>query len=64
MQKKNELIELRNKRIEGVMLRSRSQYEDFGEKPSNYFFDLENWNYNAKVMNKIVNQKGEEFFKT
>ena len=37
-QKKNELIELRNKKIEGVMLRSRSRYEDLGEKPSNYFF--------------------------
>ena len=62
--KKNEFIELRNKKFEGVMLRSRSRYEDLGEKPSNYFFNLENRNYNNKVMNKLVNEKGEEFFET
>ena len=64
MQKKNEFIELRNKIIEGVMLRSRSRYEDLGEKPSNYFFNLENRNYNNKVINKLVDEKGEEFFET
>ena len=64
MQKKNEFIELRNKRIEGVMLCIRSRYEDLGEKPSNYFFNLENRNYNNKVMNKLVNEKGQEFFET
>ena len=64
VQKKNEFIELRNERIEGVMLRSRRRYEDLGEKPSNYFFNLENRNYNNKVMNKLVNEKGEEFFET
>ena len=64
VQKKNEFIELRNKRIEGVMLRSRSRYEDLGEKPSNYFFNLENRNYNNKVMNELVNEKGEEFIET
>ena len=42
------------------MLRSQS----LGEKPSNYFFNLENRNYNNKVMNKLVNEKGEEFFET
>ena len=46
------------------MLRSRSRYEDLGEKPSNYFFNLENRNYNNKVMNKLVNERGEEFFET
>ena len=46
------------------MLRSRSRYEDLGEKPLNYFFNLENRNYNNKVMNKLVNEKGEEFFET
>ena len=46
------------------MLRSRSRYEDLGEKSSNYFFYLENRNYNNKVMNKLVNERGEEFFET
>ena len=44
------------------MLRSRSWYEDLGEKPSNYFFNLENMNYNNKVMNKLVKEIGEEFY--
>ena len=46
------------------MLRSRSRYEDLGEKPSNYFFNLENRNNNNKVINKLVDEKGEEFFET
>ena len=46
------------------MLRSRSQYEDLGEKSSNFFFNLENRNYNKKVMNELVNENGEEFFET
>ena len=58
VQKKKEFIELRNKRIEGIILPSQSRYEDLGEKPSNYFFNLENRNYNNKVMNKLVNEKG------
>ena len=63
MQKNNEFIELRNTRFEGVMLRSQSSY-DLGEKPSNYFFDLENRNYNDKIMNKLVKGMGEEVFET
>ena len=63
VQKKNEFIEMRDDNIEGVMLPSWSQYEDLGEKPSSYFFDLENRNYNNKVMNKLVNENGEEFMK-
>ena len=46
------------------MLSSRSQYEDLGEEPSNYFFNLGNRNYNNKVMYKLVNEKGEEFFES
>ena len=64
VQMKNEFIELRNDNIEWVMLRSWSSYEDLGELPSNYFFDLENRNYNNKVMNKLVNENGEEFYET
>ena len=46
VQKKTEFIELRNKKNEGAMLRSQSQYKDLGEKPSNYFFILAKRNYN------------------
>ena len=36
--KKETLIEIRKEKIEGVMLRSRSRYQDLGEKPSKYIF--------------------------
>ena len=39
-------------------------YEDLGEKPSNYYFNLENRNYDNKVMNKLINEKGEELYET
>ena len=37
-QKKERLNQIRNEKLEGVMLRSRSRYEDLGEKPTNYYF--------------------------
>ena len=46
------------------MLRSRSRYEDLGEKPSKYFFNLESRNYTNKVMNKIIDENGLEFTET
>ena len=36
--KKSLLNEIQKEKIEGVLLRSRSRYEDLGEKPSRYFF--------------------------
>ena len=36
--KKEQLVEIRKDKIEGVMLRSRCRYQDLGEKPSKYFF--------------------------
>ena len=44
------------------MLRSQSWYDDLGEKPSIYLFNLENRIYNSEVMNKLVNEKGGAFF--
>ena len=38
VQKQNQLINVRNEKIEGVMLRSNCRYMDLGEKPTNYFF--------------------------
>ena len=59
--KKNTLAELRQNKIEGVMLRSRCRYEDLGEKPSGYFLNLESRNYTNKVMTKIVDESGNEY---
>ena len=47
-----------------MMLRSRSRYEDLGEKPTKYFFNLEKRNYTSKIIHKLVNSDGEEFRRT
>ena len=36
--KKTMLYDIQKDKIEGMMLRSRSRYEDLGEKPTQYFF--------------------------
>ena len=56
VQKQNELVNLRNEKIEGVMLRSKCRYMDLGEKPTNYFFSLETRNYTSKVINKLIDE--------
>ena len=54
VQKQNQLINVRNEKLEGVMLRSKCRYMDLGEKPTNYFFNLENRYYTSKVINKLI----------
>ncbi|MEW8548783.1 MAG: reverse transcriptase domain-containing protein, partial [Candidatus Thiodiazotropha sp.] len=61
IEKKNTLAELRQNKIDGVMLRSRCRYEDLGEKPTGYFLNLENRNYTNKVITKIIDESGNEF---
>ena len=62
--KKTMLYDIQKDKNEGMMLRSRSRYEDLGEKPTQYFFNLEKRNYTSKVIHKLVNEDGEEFTKT
>ena len=62
--KKTMLYDIQKDKIEGMMLRSRSRYEDLGEKPTQYFFNLEKRNYTSKVIHKLVNEDGEKFTKT
>ena len=42
------------------MLRSRSRYQDLGEKPTKYFLGLENRHYTNKVMSKIIDSNNVE----
>ena len=44
------------------MLRSRCRYQDLGEKPSKYFLKLENRNFTNKVMTKLVDEDGSEYY--
>ena len=45
------------------MLRSKCRYQDLGEKPTNYFFILENRNFTSNVINKLV-EDGVEYTNT
>ena len=46
------------------MTRSRCRYEDLGEKPSSYFFNLEKRNFTNKVITKIIENDGHESITT
>ena len=62
--KKTTLNDIQKEKIEGMMLRSRTRYEDLGEKPTKYFLNLEKRNYTSKIIHKLINSDGEEFTKT
>ena len=62
--KKSSLNEIQKEKIEEVMLRSRSRYEDLGEKPTRYLFNLEKRNYTSKVIHKLIDEDGDEFTET
>ena len=64
MRKKESLADIRKKKTEGVMFRSRCRYGDLGEKPTKYFLSLENRNYQDKVIQHLVDENGEEVDKT
>ena len=59
--KKSSLNEIQKEKIEGVMLRSRSRYEDLATR---YFFNLEKRNYTSKVIHKLIDEDGDEFTET
>lgn len=63
-EKKNRLYDIRKNIIEGVMLRSRCRYEELGEKPTSYFFNLEKRNFTNKVITKIIAEDGQECIKS
>ena len=63
-EKKTRLEEIRKKKIEGVMLRSRCRYADMGEKPTKYFLNLESRNFTSKVITKIIDTNDVEYVNT
>ena len=50
--------------MEGVMIRAKVRWIEEGEKPTNYFCNLENRNYTSKIMKSIITNTGEETFDT
>ena len=60
--KKNLLQEIREKKIKGMMIRSRLQWLQDGEKPSKYFCGLENRNFVSKRMSFIETDNNDILF--
>ena len=52
------LYDIQKDNIEGMMLCSRSRYDDLGENPTHFFFNLEKRKHTSKVIHKLVNEYG------
>ena len=61
---KQELVAIRDKRMEGVLLRSRARWIADGEKLTKYFCGLEKRNYISKQMTKLTLNNGEEIYES
>lgn len=57
--KRKELYDLRQKKMEGVKIRSRAKWITEGEKVSKYFCNLENRNFISKSMNNLISNNGD-----
>jgi len=53
-----ELEEIRNKKIQGTMIRSKARWYELGEKPTSYFSNLENRNHANKTIFQLLNDDG------
>ena len=62
--KNQKLEDLRQKKMEGVMIRSRARWVRDGEKITKYFCGLEKRNYVSKQMSKLVRRNGSVIDKT
>ena len=60
--KKILLQEYREKKIRGMIVRSRLQWLEDGERPSRYFCNLENRNFSSKKMCFLINDNGDPIF--
>ena len=56
--KKQNLLDIRKKKVDGMILRSRSRWIQDGEKASKYFCNLEKRNFVQKCMNVLEREDG------
>ena len=56
---KDELEQLRKKKIEGIAIRCRANWINDGEKPTRYFCNLENRHFINKTVSFLEKQNGE-----
>ena len=60
---KTELFEIRQEKLKGHIIRSKSEYIDKGEKPTKFFCGLEKHNYVSKSMPKLEMTDGTILYK-
>ena len=56
---KSQLISIRESNVKGKVIRSRAQWLQVGEKPIQYFCNLEHKNYVDKTIRKIAKENDE-----
>ena len=56
--KKQELEKIRGYKLKGHLVRSRLKWLDEGEKPTNFFCNLEKQNFTEKTINKLRLKNG------
>ena len=59
-EKQGELIKLREKKLEGTLIRAKARWIEKSEKPSSYFCSLENRNFVSKRMVSLYKENGSE----
>ena len=59
-QRQQDLVDLRKRKIDGMMIRSRNRWYEKGEKNSSYFFHLEKRNFTEKKINRLIQSDGKE----
>ena len=62
--KKNALQTLREKKVEGIILRSKARWASQGEKVTKYFCNLEKRHFVSKQMYKLIDNNGREITDT
>lgn len=58
-----ELETIRLEKLKGAMIRSKVKWIDEGEKPTEYFCNLEKRNYTSKIIQRIETEDGETITK-
>jgi hypothetical protein len=53
-------VEYNNNKANGVIIRSKADWAEFGEKNTKIFLDLEKRNHKMKCITKLINEQGAE----
>ena len=54
--KQAELVNLRKKKMDGVLIRSKTRWMEYGEKPSRYFLNMEKRSFVNKTISHVISE--------